>query len=380
MRKTYKIIRMILMNVLILLVIALVVGVLFLNLSPQFGGKSTKAQLEEYAKSDNFRDGSFANIGDVKSEMSSSDMLKAIGGMFKTIQNARPKPPLTTQQIDSANIANYAAATRFVWFGHSAFLIQINGKNILLDPMLGNVPAPHPWLGEGRFGKDLPITVEKLPKIDAVLISHDHYDHLDYSSIKKLKDKVHHFYTPLGLGNHLIKWGVEKEKISELDWWQNVSLDDLTFISTPAQHFSGRGLTDRDKTLWCSWIIRSPSENFFFSGDSGYAPHFKEIGKRFGPFDFAMMECGQYNKLWPEVHMFPEETAQAGVDLQARRIMPIHWGAFKLAQHSWTDPVERVSKKAAELNIELVTPKIGEPFTISDSMSLNPNWWESFTG
>ena len=371
---------MILTSVVILLVIAVVVGVLFVNLSPQFGGKSTKAQLQEYAKSDNFRDGSFANPGDVKSEMSSGDMLKAIGGMFKTIPNARPNPPLTSHEIDSVNIADYDDATRFIWFGHSAFLVQINGRNILIDPMLGNVPAPHPWLGERRFGKDLPISIEKLPMIDAVLISHDHYDHLDYGSIKKLKDKVHHFYTPLGLGNHLIKWGVDKEKISELDWWQNVILDDLTFISTPAQHFSGRGLTDRDKTLWCSWIIQSPSENYFFSGDSGYAPHFKEIGTRFGPFDFAMMECGQYNKLWPEVHMFPEETAQAGVDLQARRIMPIHWGAFKLAQHSWTDPVERVCKKAAELNIELVTPKIGEPFIVSDSMSLNPNWWESFTG
>ncbi|MEO1625070.1 MAG: MBL fold metallo-hydrolase [Bacteroidota bacterium] len=360
----------------ILVIVVVLLVALFVNLSPQFGGKASKAQQAAYANSDNFKDGAFINIGGVKSEMSMGDMLKAIAGMFKTIPNAMPSWRIPVQKIDSVAIADYKDTTRLVWFGHSAFLVQINGKTILIDPMLGNVPAPHPLLGGKRFAKELPITVERLPNIDVVLISHDHYDHLDYGSIKKIKDKVHHFYTPLGLGNHLLRWGVSKEKITELDWWQQARIEGLTFTSTPAQHFSGRGLSDRDKTLWCSWVIQSPSENLFFSGDSGYAPHFKEIGKKFGHFDFAMMECGQYNALWPQVHMFPEETAQAGVDLNAKKIMPIHWGAFKLAQHSWTDPIERVSKKASELQIELVTPQIGEAFVLSAPTKQDDKWWE----
>lgn len=351
-----------------------IVGILFMNLSPQFGGKVTTAQKSTFAKSDHFQDGKFINLGNVKADMSSGDMLKAIGGMFKTIPNARPEPSIVTEKIDSTSIADYHGATRFIWFGHSTFLIQINNKNILIDPMFGEVPAPHPWLGGKRFSTELPIAIEKLPKIDAVLLSHDHYDHLDYGSIKKIKDKVEHFYTPLGLGNHLKRWGVSNEKITELDWWQEITFHDLIFISAPAQHFSGRGFSDRDATLWCSWVIQSPTENIFFSGDSGYAPHFKEIGEKFGHFDFAMLECGQYNELWKEVHMFPEETAQAGVDINAKKIMPIHWGAFKLAQHSWTDPIERVSKKAKELQIELITPKIGEAFTINDTTQ---DWWKT---
>ncbi|CAM1369304.1 Membrane protein [Tenacibaculum xiamenense] len=365
------------LETLLVLVGLSVMGIaLFMNLSPQFGGKATETQLQEFGKSRNYKEGKFINLGNVKLEMSGGDMLKAIGGMFKSIPNTTPKQPVSIQKIDSVDIADYNSATRFIWFGHSAFLVQVNGKNILIDPMLGDVPAPHPWLGGKRFSREIPIAIEKLPKIDAVLISHDHYDHLDYGSIEKIKNKVGHFYTPLGLGNHLMKWGIPKERITELDWWQNAELDDLTFTSTPAQHFSGRRLFDRDKTLWCSWVIQSPTENVFFSGDSGYAPHFKEIGEKFGSFDFAMMECGQYNELWPEVHMFPEQTAQAGLDLNAKKIMPIHWGAFKLAQHTWTDPVERVSKKAKELNIDLITPKIGEAFTVSDTVTQNTDWWE----
>ena len=169
----------------------------------------------------------------------------------------------------------------------------------------------------------------------------------------------------------------EKERIVELDWWQETTFDNLIFRCTPAQHFSGRGLNDRANTLWSSWIIQSEHDNIFFSGDSGYGPHFKEIGDKYGPFDFAMMECGQYNELWPEIHMFPEETAQAGIDVQAKLIMPIHWGAFKLGMHPWTEPVERISKKADELGIEMIIPKIGEPIEFYNSSGIKSTWWQS---
>ena len=372
-----KIIR-VLYIVLSLITLLIIIGVLFINLSPQFGGVASKQQQELFSKSKHYKNGKFLNNGGVKMEMSFKDSFKAMWILFKSNSKAEPNKNIAVQKIDSITIANYNSKTRFIWFGHSTFLLQIKGKNLLIDPMFGNVPAPNPLLGNKRFSNKLPIEIEKLPSIDAVLITHDHYDHLDYESIQKLKDKVNIFYTPLGIGIHLLKWGVEKERIIELDWWQEIKFDELTIRCTPAQHFSGRGISDREKTLWCSWIIQSDDENLFFSGDSGYASHFKEIGDQYGPFDFAFMECGQYNNLWPLVHMLPEETAQAGLDIKAKKMMPIHWGAFKLASHSWTDPVERISKKAKELNVDLVIPKIGEIIEIglNDSEEIYP-WWRN---
>ena len=372
-----KIIR-VLYIVLSLITLLIIIGVLFINLSPQFGGVASKQQQELFSKSKHYKDGKFLNNGGVKMEMSFKDSFKAMWILFKSNSKAEPNKNIAVQKIDSITIANYNSKTRFIWFGHSTFLLQIKGKNLLIDPMFSNVPAPNPLLGNKRFSNKLPIEIEKLPSIDAVLITHDHYDHLDYESIQKLKDKVNMFYTPLGIGIHLLKWGVEKERIIELDWWQEIKFDELTIRCTPAQHFSGRGISDREKTLWCSWIIQSDDENLFFSGDSGYASHFKEIGDQYGPFDFAFMECGQYNNLWPLVHMLPEETAQAGLDIKAKKMMPIHWGAFKLASHSWTDPVERISKKAKELNVDLVIPKIGEIIEIglNDSEEIYP-WWRN---
>ena len=378
MKLIKKIIIRMLYIVLSLIALLIIIGAFFINLSPQFGGEATKKQQEVFSKSKHYKDGKFVNNDGVKMEMSFKDTFKAMGTMFNSDSNSKPNKNIAVQKIDSIAIADYNSKTRFIWFGHSTFLLQIKGKNLLIDPMFGNVPAPNPLLGSNRFSNELPIEIEKLPHIDAVLITHDHYDHLDYESIQKLKDKVNMFYTPLGVGIHLLKWGIEKERIIELDWWQEIKYDELTIRCTPAQHFSGRGLADREKTLWCSWIIQSDDENLFFSGDSGYAPHFKEIGDKYGPFDFAFMECGQYNDLWPLVHMFPEETAQAGLDIKAKRMMPIHWGAFKLASHSWTDPVERLSKKAKELKIDLVIPKIGESIEIelNDSEEIYP-WWRN---
>ncbi|MFT6370197.1 MAG: L-ascorbate metabolism protein UlaG (beta-lactamase superfamily) [Maribacter sp.] len=357
--------------------LVLIIGVaLFVNLSPEFGGAPSKKQRETYAQSSNFKNGVFRNIDNVKMEMSFGKFIKMIGGYFGDNPNTVPNIDITVSKIDSTAIANYSGPSRLVWFGHSSFLLQIEGNNILIDPMFGDVPAPHPMLGVNRFSKSLPIEIEKLPKIDAVIFSHDHYDHLDYGSIQLLKGKVDMFYTPLGVGAHLAEWGVAETKIVELDWWDEVVYKGLKFISTPAQHFSGRGLRDGGKTLWSGWVIQSDTDNIFFSGDSGYGPHFKEIGERLGPFDFAMMECGQYNELWKEIHMTPEETAQAGLDVKASKIMPIHWGAFKLALHPWTEPVERISKKASALGIPLLVPRIGMPIYIDKPNFTKDNWWE----
>ena len=365
-----------------LIIIATILGLvivvyLFINFSPQFGGSISKDQQKIYAKSENNKAGKFINQSNINLDMSVSDIGKMLIKLLNPPKGTKPEKAIQVQKIDSLNLTQHNEKTQLFWFGHSTFLMQINKVNILIDPMFGDVPAPHPLLGGNRFSKELPIEIEQLPNIDAVLISHDHYDHLDYESIQKLKHKVGMFYTPLGVGIHLEAWGIEKERIIELDWWEEIKFSSLTFKCTPAQHFSGRGLTDRAKTLWCSWIIQSATENIFFSGDSGYGPHFKEIGEKYGPFDFAMLECGQYNEMWSEIHMFPEQTVQAAIDLKAKKIMPIHWGAFKLAIHKWTDPIERISIKAKELNVNLFIPEIGASIILDTTIvKENTNWWK----
>jgi L-ascorbate metabolism protein UlaG (beta-lactamase superfamily) len=242
--------------------------------------------------------------------------------------------------------------------------------------MLGDTPAPHPWLGSKRYNPTLPLAIEKLPHLDAVVISHDHYDHLDYGSIVKLKDKVDRFYVPLGVAAHLVRWGVPSDSITELNWWEEQNVDGFTFICTPARHFSGRGLFDGFQTLWASWVIKTTNTSIYFSGDSGYGPHFKEIGEKYGPFDLTMLECGQYNERWTDIHMMPEETVQASVDLKSKLLMPIHWGAFTLALHSWADPVDRVTFTAHKLNIPITTPRLGEPVLLHQAEFPDDEWWK----
>ncbi len=354
-----------------------VVSFLFIKLSPQFGGEASDQQIETFKNSGHYQNGIFENEIPTSMDMNFSKLMSVLRDYIVGVPNSTPQSPLPVQSIDSLDIANRSdTITQLTWFGHSAFLLEIQGKNILIDPMFGDTPSPHPWLGRSRFTEGLPIAIEKLPKIDAVIFSHDHYDHLDYGSILKLKDKVGQFYTPLGLGVHLAAWGVPQENIHELNWWDEIQFEDLTFKCAPARHFSGRGLGDRFSTLWASWVIQGTNHNIYFSGDSGYGPHFKTIGEKYGPFDFAMMECGQYDERWANIHMMPEETAQAAVDIKAKIFMPIHWGAFVLALHSWKDPIERVTKKAKELDMHISTPRIGEPIILELPDKPSSSWWE----
>jgi len=372
----FKILKMILISIISLVALVVLGAFIFIKVSPEFGGKPSKEQLKLYSSSPNFEQGKFINATPTNMDMSFSETVGVMYEFFKGAPGRTPTQPLPLHKIDSVDIAQKPdTLTRLTWFGHSTFLLEMKGKNILIDPMFGQVPAPHPLLGSKRFNEELPIAIEKLPHIDAVIFSHDHYDHLDYGSVQKLKSKVDKFYVPLGLDAHLTAWGIAPEKITAVDWWETIKHEDLTFISAPARHFSGRGVTDRFNTLWCSWVIKSGDESIYFSGDSGYGDHFKEIGEKYGPFDFAMMECGQYNEKWPDIHMMPEETAQAAIDLNAKVMMPIHWGAFRLAMHSWTDPVERVTKKAAALGMPVATPKIGESIIINGSNYPTDVWW-----
>ena len=370
MSKILKMVGVITIGAIALLLIA---AILFVNLSPQFGKAPAKEQKKEYSQLENFQDGKFINQHHSPMNM---DFVKLFKDMTKKSPNRNPEEDIPVERIDSVHIENLSKDTsRLIWFGHSTFLLLIDGKKILIDPMLSQKPSPVSFLGTTRYSKNLPISAEKLPFIDAVILSHDHYDHLDYESIQQLKEKVGRFFTPLGVGNHLMEWGVDKERISELNWWNNVDFGTIKLTFTPARHFSGRGIFDRQKTLWGSWVIEGKKDKIFFSGDSGYDTHFKKIGEEFGPFDIALMECGQYNENWKHLHMMPQETALASIDLKAKLFMPIHWGGFTLAFHDWTDPAERVLKKADELNIAVTTPKIGEPVTIGSSTFPKEKWW-----
>lgn len=343
----------------------------------------SKERQEHYLKSHQFRRGLFHNEREVPQKIGFLKGLRLAYLFFTAkVEKARPSRDLDVKKRDPEEILHYRGEARLIWYGHSAFLLQIQGKNILLDPMFSQVAAPHPWLGEKRFNKELPLAVKDLPTIDAIIFSHDHYDHLDYETVMQLKEKTKHYFVPLGVGVHLESWGVSPDLITELDWWEETNYKGLKFAATPAQHFSGRGLTNRMSTLWASWVIESPEEKIYFSGDTGYGDHFKAIGEKYGPFDLALMECGQYNKMWADIHMMPEETVQAGLDVKAKKLMPIHWGSFRLALHSWTDPIERASLRARELHLPLVAPQIGEVLLVKgregQKEGQGSSWWKAY--
>lgn len=369
-----KILRTMGLSLLIGLGVVLVSGTAFVALSPQFGGKHTEEDQKRYADSGHYTDGKFQNLVETNMDQSFGNMFDIMKEFIKGNPQGRPQQPLPLEKVDSLEIVNFEE-DRLVWFGHSAFLLKMDGKTILLDPMLGHTPAPHPMLGGKRYSKELPIDIEKIPEVDLILISHDHYDHLDYGSIQKLRTKTKKFLVPLGVGAHLKSWDVPEEAIQEFNWWDEVKLDELHLVFTPSRHFSGRGLTDRSTTLWGSWVIKGSQHSLYFSGDSGYGDHFNEIGEKFGPFDLALMECGQYNERWSNIHMMPEETAMAGQDVRAKVVMPIHWGAFTLALHDWNEPPRRMTEKAKSLGQEVLIPEIGQVMKLENLSVETSRWW-----
>jgi len=361
----------------ILITSLVLVSFLLVTHYPAFGGSPKGEVLQRMNSASNYYKGKFVNKNPVKTKFSFSETMEMISMFLKGNPQSVPENKIPVQYWEKEDILHLPdSVTTAIWFGHSAFYIKTGGLNILLDPMFGNYPSPFPYLTKRRFNDSLPIQINDLPVIDVVVFSHDHYDHLDYGSILKLKDKVKKFVAPLGVGDHLRTWGVESEKIVEMNWNESIEIQGTSFICTPAQHFSGRGFTNKMSTLWSSWVIKNESSSLFFSGDSGYFEGFKEIGDSYGPFDVCFMECGQYNELWKDIHMFPEETVQAHIDLQGKLLVPIHWGAFSLSVHDWNEPVKRLTLEAQKKGVNATTPIIGEPVTIGNKMEVN-DWWSS---
>lgn len=292
--------------------------------------------------------------------------------LFDKPSNTVPAQPIPVQTLSRA--ALLAAADRTVFrLGHSTLLLKLRGEFWLTDPVFSERASPLQWLGPQRFHQP-PISIGELPPIKGVILSHDHYDHLDKAAILQLAGKVEHFLTPTGVGDRLIAWGIAPAKVQQLAWWQGSNVHGIRFVATPAQHFSGRGILDRNSTLWASWVILDGDIRLFFSGDTGYFPGFKEIGDKYGPFDLTLMETGAYDPAWPDIHMQPEETLQAHLDLRGKWLLPIHNGTFDLALHAWHEPFDRIAALAEAHGVAITTPQMGEALSITQTQG-GERWW-----
>ncbi|MET4707729.1 MBL fold metallo-hydrolase [Endozoicomonas lisbonensis] len=278
-----------------------------------------------------------------------------------------PVVPLDISSLDKLK------GTLAVKLGHSSVLLRLDEGFWLVDPVFSERASPVQWAGPKRFHEP-PITLEALPDIEGVIISHDHYDHLDKNTIQQLDKQVKQFYVPLGLAKVMQNWGIAADKITELDWWESASHGSVKLVATPAQHFSGRGLLDRNSTLWASWVIMTDNERLFYSGDTGYFDGFKTIGERYGPFDLTFIETGAYHQEWANIHMFPEEGVQAHIDLQGKWMVPVHNGTFDLALHAWYEPLQRSVDESRKRNQKVLTPKFGEIIQLQNPEPKEP-WW-----
>ncbi len=295
---------------------------------------------------------------EVMTEMTFKEHIEMYRKFFFEKGEKYPSEPLPQEKLDPSKLLSPTKGLSASWLGHSSILLNIDGYSVLTDPLFKRKIS---LVGPTRFNRELVVEIDDLPHIDVVIISHDHYDHLNKPSIRLLKEKVGIFIVPLRVGGILQKWGVYPDKIIELDWWEEFQLkDDLKIVATPSQHFSGRGLFDRNKNLWASWVTQTNNNRVFFSGDSGYFGGFKDIGDKYGPFDVTFLECGAYNTQWPKVHMFPEQTVQAFFDLKGRVLQPIHWATFGLALHAWYEPIERLFTRANSMGATLSTPTMGQ--------------------
>ncbi|CAM3438134.1 MBL fold metallo-hydrolase [Parendozoicomonas haliclonae] len=335
---------------------------------------STGAQRgDNFWDSEQFHKGRFRN----------SDINAKTGGnlgriMYRFLFEKRTDPtPVAPIPLKTLTLADLEAQSGdlVVRLGHSTVLLRLSGEYWLTDPVFADRASPVQWIGPKRFHQNA-MAIDALPELAGVILSHDHYDHLDKASVQTLAKTGTRFYTPLGVGQRLIQWGVDSGQVTELDWWQSVKVGSVTLVATPGQHFSGRGLTDGNSTLWASWVIMNEDSRVFFSGDSGYFAGFAEVGERYGPFDLTLIETGAYDRDWADIHMTPEQSVQAHRDLKGNVMIPIHNSTFDLALHAWYEPMERALAEAERDGQTVNVPMMGEILAIGESIPVN-RWWRS---
>lgn len=345
------------------------------KVNKSFGQLPTGLRKSRILASPNYRDGAFHNVYPTPMLAEDASYMKMLGKfLFERLPDQEPTRTLPSVKVNLKGLSREEPS--ITWFGHSSYLLIINGRVILVDPVFSERASPFSFMGSKAFPVTDRYSLDDLPDPDLVILTHDHYDHLDYGVMRQFGRRVPLFCVSLGVGEHLEYWGVDPSRIREFDWWESAMvLPGLELTAAPARHFSGRGFK-RNQSLWSSFIVTSGGLKVFVGGDSRYDESFRKIGKFAGGFDFAILECGQYDAMWPNIHMMPEQTVQAGVDLGAKTMMAVHWGKFRLANHTWTDPIERAYAKAASLAIPLAVPQIGEPMRL-DQPVLGRTWWKA---
>lgn len=359
--------------ILLIVIAVLVAGIAIFLQTPRFGRRPTGERLKQIELSPNYKDGQFQNLNhtpDLAEGVSYYTVMKDF--FFAKSKRNKPKAALPSQKTDLLHLD--PSEDIIVWFGHSSYFIQADGKTILMDPVFSGAASPISFTTKAFAGTDI-YTVDDLPQIDYLFISHDHWDHLDYETVLKLKGKVKKIITGLGTGEHFERWEFDTSIIEERDWNQTIDLGSGFVVhTTPARHFSGRGLK-RNTAMWMSYVLKTPNLNLYLGGDSGYDTHYKAIGDEFGPFDIVILECGQYNEYWKYIHMLPEQVVKAAGELKAKKLMPVHWAKFSLALHDWDEPILRVSAEAKKQNIPLITPMIGQKASLTKD-EVFTEWWK----
>jgi L-ascorbate metabolism protein UlaG (beta-lactamase superfamily) len=366
------VLRGLLWSLLALVVLSMIAaGTLWLIARPAMGRPVEGARLARVERSPQWQDGQFRNR---------LPRVDAAGGramreyFFGGSEFREPTAPVAVVRRSASDYATPpASGLRVTWLGHSTLLLEIDGRRVLVDPVWGERASPFSFLGPKRFYAPL-LALDELPSLDAVVISHDHYDHLDVPTVKALARRGVRWIVPLGVGAHLGGWGVPDSLVTELDWWEGTRVAGLTITATPARHFSGRGLDDRDRTLWAGWAVAGATHRVFYSGDTALHDEFVEIGRRLGPFDLTMIEAGAYSALWADVHLGPEQAVLAHQLVRGGVMLPVHWGMFDLALHGWTEPMERTLVAARAAGVRVASPRPGEMIEPA-SLAAPVRWW-----
>jgi len=352
----------------IILSIAIIVNL------PVFGRLPQGSRLKIIHQLPNYRAGAIQNLSYTPMQPEGVSFFTLL---TKFIFNKEPEKvpnkalPFVMPDLDAVAKSN---KPEIIWFGHSSYLIKISGKRILVDPVFSKTASPFSFIGSKAFPGTEFVQAADFKNIDVLVITHDHYDHLDYKSILEIAPRVKNIVTSIGVGSHLEKWGIETNKITELSWYQEINLSNsIKLTAVPARHFTGRKFK-RNQTLWSAFVLEVAGYKLFLGGDSGYDTHFQKIGNEYGPFDLALLECGQYNELWPYIHMFPEQAVQAAIDLKSKTLMPVHWAKFSLAMHKWNEPIQRLTLEAEKRNLPVITPKLGETVVLGESFP-QKKWW-----
>ena len=349
---------------------------LLLSSNSSFGGTPTGKLLHRVEASPHYTAGGFVNdipqtpttIGGLWDTM----LAQFSGDQIRVPPSPIPVVPLLPESLKTPP----EPGLRAVWIGHAGVLLEMDGLRFMVDPVFSELASPVDFAGPQRF-HPTPVSLEALPHIDAVMISHDHYDHLDMATIQHLSADGTQFYVPLGAGAHLLEWGVPENQINDMQWWGSKTLGDLKIICTPSRHYSGRDLFDYKQTFWSSWAIVGPAHSVYYSGDTGFSDHFQQIGDRLGPFDLNIIKVGAYGPgtSWLDVHMTPEQAVTAHSLLRGKRMLPVHWATFNMALHDWYEPIVRTLKAAENKQLDVVTPRIGE-IVIAGQAFQSDSWWE----